>query len=358
MKQDFHKSTTQEREYAFLCIVGSGRCGTTAFAQILGSCRGFASTPELKYFVSAMANKKKFEPYHTEKAIERFFIHALKKVLKYNPDLQGQKESIITRFRDTLETRALVGLPLLEVYREIFYVLIQEFANDPTATYIVLQTPANIFYTDLIRAVLGPVKYIYMYRDPRNFFASAMKGNRRFHRKDVTMIAHWVLSMKYGEALQKASPGQCLFVSQEDLLLKQQDVLSRVANFLSQERLEVEEQTTIQNQNSSFGDAPLSAANMERYAKVMKQKEIYAVEYLTSHYLQKYYPHKPFSAYAPCTENDSDPPPLVGGVRGGGNEKFRLMSSYLLEMLKLRILLFFRAKGWINFYFTLKRIID
>jgi hypothetical protein len=336
-----------DADYEFVFIVGSGRCGTTALAQLLSSSARIAYTPELKYFSYALSSRKKFEPYDSEDSILRFFTCALRKVLKFNPDLSYKESEILTRFTASLQRSSLIGADSVEVYRAIFVYLVQEFAIN-LAKKVLLQTPSDLFFHDLIREILGSVKYIFMYRDPRNFFASAMKGNRKWYKNNITAIAQWNLSMQYGERLQEKYSHDCIFITQEDLLLKQSEVITTLAEFLSLEslgKIDNNRNCTTLNPNSSFQNIPLSPITMERYLYTMNEKEIYKVEFLTHKYLKKYYSPKKLYSY----KSSSDWRSFV--------RKFWLYIDYSLEIIKLKILIFLRTKGLATFYFKLKRLV-
>jgi hypothetical protein len=186
-----------------------------------------------------------------------------------------------------------------------------------------------------------------MYRDPRNFFASAMKGDRKWFRDDVTAIAHWNVAMKYGERLQKRYGKHCTFVNQEDLLIKPGKVIAGLLKFCSvdwaEETEHLETPPSAGPFNSSFPDRPLSSSNIERFAYTMEKTEIYAVELLTAKYFQKYFPQKEFSVY--CRTSD----------QGTLFEHLALRARHLFRVLTLEGQIYLRNQGRIGIYFRLKK---
>lgn len=329
-----------DTQYDWVFIVGSGRCGTTALAQMLGSLPRVAYTPELKYFAYALSSRKRFEPYHSEDAIVRFFIHALGKVIKFNPEFADQENEIVRKFRSRLQHSVLIDAAPVSIYRAVFYELVRTFASSAAASTVILQTPTNLFYDELIYTIVGRVKYIILYRDPRNFFASAMKGSRRWHQKDITAIAHWNLAIQYGERLQARYPDDCVCIRQEDLLVRQEEVLGRLMDFLSISNSERDHITEPSRTNSSFEQEPLSSSNLERYRYTMSAQEIAKVEFLTSKYVPKYYSTKTVSGFTSSLSM---------------LEKLMFSLKYVLETAKLRGVLFLRARGLMAFYFRVKK---
>jgi hypothetical protein len=217
------------RTYIF--IVGSGRCGTTALAQLLAGHPDIAYTPELKYFSYAMAGRMAFEPF-SERSLERFCGRAVDKVVKFNDNLAPRKVEAEAVFRRFIQSGQWRNKPRTWKYRAVFGRLIDLF-QDKEAARVVLHTPADLFHLDQIERILGKVKVIGMIREPRNFFASAMKGAKRWTVRDESAIALWNLSARRLLRLAETKPDDFMLLKQEELLLEPERVLSRIGRFLS-----------------------------------------------------------------------------------------------------------------------------
>ena len=160
-----------------------------------------------------MAGRKSFEPF-SERSLERFCRRAVDKVVKFNGDLESRRAEAEAGFVRFVQSGQWRGHSQAWMYRAVFDRLI-DFFRDKDATHVVLHTPADLFHLDQIERILGEVRVVGMIREPRNFFASAMKGTKRWTVRDESAIALWNLAARRLRRLTETRPDDFLLVKQE-----------------------------------------------------------------------------------------------------------------------------------------------
>ena len=325
------------RNYIF--VVGSGRCGTTALADLLGKHSSISHTPELKFFSYAMAERKVYEPLTFDSTKSFFIEKALGKLLKFRVDLEYRRDDAVQIFSKAVKPDSVEGLSKREIYKTIYNLLIESF-QDKVSDNVVLQTPNNLYQLDLAREILGKIKVIGMIRDPRNFLVSAMRGDRKWYQEDVTAIVQWNMSSKYLEKLSKSPDYDYILIKQEDFLLKPNEVIDNLSDFLSIDLspLHEKEKATV---NSSFSSGSTNEEILTRYKKHLNEKDILRIEYLSEKYMKN-------NSYGDFSS---------GFSKIGLSEKITWKVSYCFSYLKLKFQIFMRRKGRVDFYFKVRDMI-
>jgi hypothetical protein len=328
----FDMVDTPTRKYIF--VVGSGRCGTTALARILSGHADIAYTPELKYFSYAMAGRKAFEPF-SQRSLERFCRRAVDKIIKFNDDLEPRRTEVESDFVRFVLSGEWQGKSSEWIYRSVFDRLIDLF-RDKDSVHVVLHTPGDLFHLDQIGRILGKVKVIGMIRDPRNFFASAMKGAKRWTVRDESAIALWNLSARTLRRLAETRPDDFLLVKQEELLLEPERVLNRIGGYLTLDlrELAVTEKWDV---NTNFSAGSSKQDILSRYSSSLSEDEENKVLFLCRKEM------RPFGY-----QNSN-----VEGV--GFLQKMKWRLAYASPAFLLQFQTFLRRQGRIAIYFFLKK---
>jgi len=313
------------RKYIF--IVGSGRCGTTALAKILGAHRNFSYLPELKYFTNAMSGRKKYD-LSSINSIQCFFEErALDKVIKFNLEYKHLKTKISKDFNEKILEFDFKTKSKNELYKFIFDFLIDSFSNKK-AENIILHTPSNIFYMDLIKKIVGDFIIIGMIRHPQNFFASAMKGKLKWSKSDENVIYLWNES---ASKLFKIDNNH-IVIKQENLLNDFYNEIKKLSNFLSIDLSDIKEPP--KKINSSFK----SDKNLMKRHLVLSDYEKNKIEYLSSYYIKKY-------GYV----NEQTQLNSINGFI-----KIKWKFQYFISFLKMKTIIYLRTKGLISIYYKFK----
>lgn len=322
------------RNYIF--IVGSGRCGTTALADLLGNHSSISHTPELKFFSYAMAERKVYDPLTFDSTKSFFIEKALGKLLKFRGDLEYRRDDAVQIFNEAVKPDNLESLSKKEIYKKLYDLLIDGF-KDKASENIVLQTPSNLYYLDLAKDILGEIKVIGMIRDPRNFFVSAMKGDRRWYDRDITAILQWNMASEYLDRLSKSNSFDYILIRQEDLLLRPNEVIDRLSEFLSIDlsSLHEKEKLTV---NSSFPSGTNKEDILKRYRKHLNEWDILRIEYLCRKYMKRF-------SYDDFQSDFRK----IGLLR-----KIELRLSYFISYIKLKIQILMRQAGWVDRYFRIR----
>jgi sulfotransferase family protein len=326
------------RNYIFL--VGSGRCGTTALADLLGKHSSISHTPELKFFSYAMAERKVYEPLTFDSTKSFFIEKALGKLLKFRVDLEYKRHDAVQMFDKAVKPDNVKGLSKNEMYKIVFDLLVDSF-QDKVSDYVVLQTPNNLYYLNITKEILGDIKVIGMIRDPKNFLVSAMRGDRKWYQKDITAIVQWNIASEYLEEFSKSPDYDFLLIKQEDLLLKPNDVINNISDFLSLDlsSLYEEKKMTI---NSAFSAGATDEEILTRYKKHLNEKDIQRIEYLSQKYMKN-------NSYGDFSSDFS---------KIGLFEKIAWKVLYWFTSLKLKMQIFMRLKGRVDFYFKIRDKIE
>lgn len=302
-------------------IVGSGRSGTTLLRNKHHPQVGV--TPELRFFDSIMASKRKYKNLSSRGVKEKIIQLIFDKVSKSNDPLW---KSVNLKSANLDE-----HIMNCKSWKEMFFVLAKFTSSRENPKILVEKTPLNIFFLEQILDFFPQAKIIHIFRDGREFCASAKKRN--WSDRNINLIALWKESIRAFNKIQKKYPlkeKSLLEIKYENLVENPKKVLSKIFSFLDIGCLSNNFLESLANlpSFSSFFDVSQTglykSKHFHEYFSPSQQKEIESLLY--SELKKKGYPvifnKAPISLRIKCS----------------------------LEVFKIRIQFWFRKKGYFWLY--------
>lgn len=252
-------------------IVGPHRGGTTMLREILGKHPDVAVTPELRFFDSMIAIRKR------EMKLDKDFIKRSLRKIKISGDPRWQKIDL-----KKLEKK----LQGASGFRDYFLKLAQATASRNNFKILIEKTPANVFFLKLIKKLFPQSKIIFIIRDGREVCASACKRWQLDGYKYLMIVSRWNLTVR--EYFRKVKKMEHFFIKYEDVITQPHQKLKKLFNYLDLKY----NKSYIQNIGSFSSFAPFSdrgTVYMSRHCRnFFNRKQRQQIEYFMRRYLKKF----------------------------------------------------------------------
>ena len=194
-------------------IVGSGRSGTTMLRKMLQPDTRIGVSPELRYFSQAYEYAKKPAALRDR---------AIKAMKKSNDPLYKELAVDFTQIAEKITAESDP--------KEVFLQLLRATTTRPEAQLFIEKSGINLFYLGVISRLFPKAKIIHVYRDGREFAASAQKVGRSARLEPI--LVYWTESIRYFNHIKSRISNATLEVSYEEMAANPEAVYERVYRFL------------------------------------------------------------------------------------------------------------------------------
>ena len=312
----------------FVFIVGSGRSGTTLLRNILQNHSDIGVTPELRFFDWILASRKKFGNLANSRKKKKFVERIFKKISQSGDPLWGA----VNLDREAIRNEFLK----CNNYKDYFSKLAEFTSSRKNPKILIEKTPENIFFLSEIFSFFPEAKVIHMVRDGREFCASAKKFG--FGKANINLVAWWIEAIRSYDKFLKKFPGKrknFLEIKYEDLIERPREVLDKTFSFLRVKRFSEEKLKKILKDlpsfSSFFSEEKAGLYKSSHFIKHFTLREQKEIESLLYFYLRRRYYSVVF-------------------IKSSIFLRMRL----LFEVIKLRLHLWFKKRGYFWIYTKVK----
>lgn len=244
-------------------IVGAPRSGTKFLRNTLVKSGPICIMPETHFFSklihAGVIKKTRFLfPFDSDEKLSN-----LKKILeskeifgswwRYHNDIDYS--NVIQKFRESK----------CRTYRELFLIILNEYAQHHKCDIVGERTPTNIFHVKRLLEWFPDAKIIHILRNPFSVIASEfyvseklgfpLKKNTLFYRPLLfpIILLRWYIIYRLHFYYNKKYPSNYMLVKYEELYLNRGKVLAEISKFLNV-KLDARKSEKLEIVNSSFGN--------------------------------------------------------------------------------------------------------
>lgn len=234
-------------------IGGSGRSGTTILGKMIAKHPDVYNFVETRFLVDSGGLKKIFYSKDSKRVLKNKMMYSLSEIIKNCPDLKPvyKKSEVLKLFNND------------DDFKTIIFKFFENGLKYANKNVMLNKTPHNVKYVDLLHSIFGNFKFIHIFRNPYDVYAS-VKPLFWGPSSSVHFIKWYNKTMIHANAARKNIPkDKYLIIKMEDLVLKPRPNIEKISKFIG---------LKLGEESIKLIDKP--TAHMKRYEHELSANEI------------------------------------------------------------------------------------